>query len=337
MNLRPIIDENPHSVESRLLRVGREMQPPPSTLQKTLAGLGLGASTLGIAQVAHAATATCKAASTVTVASGPLASTATTAGASKVAASTIAAGKSTWWAILTTTGMKGVAIGVVAGASAFGAAQLSGSKMAADSPTLAASSGRVTRAPGSSNQRASPRAEGSRLEDPSAKNASELERDRAEREPAGTERTAGLADARRGEPERQVSAETAPHDESALARFARAPAIVIGAERAGATLRGSSLGPIERSTAGDEAQKGRLGAEVTSIDAIRDALAAGQSEVALKLLDEHDRTFVPARLKQEATFLRAKALELAGRRLDANRTIEQLQRDYPDSTLLESR
>lgn len=62
-----------------------------------------------------------------------------------------------------------------------------------------------------------------------------------------------------------------------------------------------------------------LTGEIASLDAAREALAAGDASRALRALDEHDRKFPGGMLGPEATVLRIEALALRGDRASAAR------------------
>jgi hypothetical protein len=71
------------------------------------------------------------------------------------------------------------------------------------------------------------------------------------------------------------------------------------------------LAPHERPPAAKSGES--LGAEVTLIDAVRQAVDEGRAARALGLLQQHDLQFKKPRLAQEATLLRTRALEQLAR------------------------
>ncbi len=80
-----------------------------------------------------------------------------------------------------------------------------------------------------------------------------------------------------------------------------------------------------------------LGAEVGLIDDVRRALAQGQGERALSLLEQHGRQFPAPRLGEESSFLRAQVLTRLGRHAEAAQALERFRLNYPNSTLSEPR
>jgi hypothetical protein len=119
VTLRRWIEEEPSSVQARLLRAGQRVEPPASAYEKTIVGLGLGAGTLVSAQVASASSAN---------------------------ASLIGA-KVAFGATLGGVVVKGIAVGVLVGTAVLGAVQAShslkapprGRSVPSQAPALAAS------------------------------------------------------------------------------------------------------------------------------------------------------------------------------------------------------
>jgi hypothetical protein len=107
MTPRRWLEEEPGSVESRLLRAGQRLEPPASAYQKTMVGLGLTTSTLVGAQAASASAASAKLA---------------VAGATKLGLGATLGG----------VVVKGIAVGVLIGAAVLGAVQASRSLSATD-------------------------------------------------------------------------------------------------------------------------------------------------------------------------------------------------------------
>jgi hypothetical protein len=80
----------------------------------------------------------------------------------------------------------------------------------------------------------------------------------------------------------------------------------------------------------------RLAAEITAIDQMKSALAAGDAADALRRVDAYRAAFPTGTLAAEATALRVEALARAGRRDDARAELARLRAGHPESPLLEN-
>jgi hypothetical protein len=89
--------------------------------------------------------------------------------------------------------------------------------------------------------------------------------------------------------------------------------------------------PVAMPTA---APGGTLGQEVAFIDRVRDELARQRPLRALGLLDGYHRQFPEPRLAEEVAYLRATALQSAGREQEAARAIREFRKRYPSSPLM---
>jgi hypothetical protein len=81
----------------------------------------------------------------------------------------------------------------------------------------------------------------------------------------------------------------------------------------------------------DEPQATSLEAELSLLRAARSALSRHDAPAALRLLDDHARTFADGHLKEERMVLRAQALCELGDRPGAREAAAQLLRAYPNS------
>lgn len=99
----------------------------------------------------------------------------------------------------------------------------------------------------------------------------------------------------------------------------------------------STPSAIERSrptaSAGVERKSTALGAEVALLDRARTALAAGNGALAIKVLDEHQRSYKSGHLMPEAAYLRVQALLKTGNQAAARDVAAHAQATWPESPL----
>ena len=88
-----------------------------------------------------------------------------------------------------------------------------------------------------------------------------------------------------------------------------------------------------RATSGKGTTNSSLRAELAALDAVRSALASGDSVGALSFLDAYFRTFPRGRLRPEAEVLRIDALAKGGRMDDARKYAQEFLRRHPNSVL----
>jgi len=143
---------------------------------------------------------------------------------------------------------------------------------------------------------------------------------------------AGLASVHRGD------ARAGSTGEISSLELPKPPAVASSSQAATATVPNVNTlvgAAPSRSAASVGAKRGSfaLGAEVALLDQARSALASGDGALAIRVLDDYQKSFRSGHLLPEATYIRVQALLKTGNQAAAREMAAHAQSMWPDSPL----
>jgi len=319
--LRPILRGNPTQVQRLVLGSAKLDQPPSHGKSQTLAALGLGGTLVAATQTAGAVTAVSASSTTAVTAAGPVIS-------------------------LGLAGLKGIAVGLLAGTVVYGLiVSVGGGEQQSAQPSEPQ--------PGL-HKSALPRGDLAQLKNsraavgvpPTTKKPDVV---LAPFEAVAASASAPTSQATESTPKLAASAETLNSPQGRLPGDPLPPAVSsadwtsnspkssrgTAARLASdsATQRLTESATIARGSTAKLAEQSLLESEIAILDSAQRALAAGQPSGALQNLDTHRRLFAKPHLLPEATLVRIEALLALGRAVEARRLGEQLLAAQPAGAL----